>query len=407
MFDISPEKYVRSGIPLVRVQNIKNGMIDDSNMVYLSEEEHSMENKTELGDFDFVLSKIGTVGEVALLDPKHKKWNFSQNVIGIKLDKVKISPSYILFFLLSKFGQLQIKRAEMGQVQAKLELEDIRNLKIIRIEGEKIFNDYLVKILKSRSGSELFYKQAENLLLEELGLKNLDVEENLSAIVNFSDILEARRMDAEYFQPKYENLLEVIKKKVKVAKLKDIANVKRGSLINPKFYSESGTPYLRGKDFSSGNLEKESLVYINDKFIPGNETRVEVDDIIFASIGSVGTLALINNEFKDSFISNNTAKISLIEKNYIVPDYFCMVLHSIVGKLQFEKESTQTAQPKISDSQVKNFMVPILPIETQQKIADLVRQSHEARKKAKELLEEAKRKVEEMIEKGGEKNGKI
>ena len=84
-----------------------------------------------------------------------------------------------------------------------------------------------------------------------------------------------------------------------------------------------------------------------------------------------------------------------------------MVLHSIVGKLQFEKESTQTAQPKISDSQVKNFMVPILPIETQQKIADLVRQSHEARKKAKELLEEAKRKVEEMIEKGGEKNGKI
>jgi len=31
------------------------------------------------------------------------------------------------------------------------------------------------------------------------------------------------------------------------------------------------------------------------------------------------------------------------------------------------------------------------------KIAGLVRRSHEARKKSKELLEEAKRKVEEMI----------
>ncbi len=30
------------------------------------------------------------------------------------------------------------------------------------------------------------------------------------------------------------------------------------------------------------------------------------------------------------------------------------------------------------------------------------KKSHEARKKSKELLEEAKRKVEEMIEKGGE-----
>lgn len=35
---------------------------------------------------------------------------------------------------------------------------------------------------------------------------------------------------------------------------------------------------------------------------------------------------------------------------------------------------------------------------TQQKIADLVRQSHAARKKAKELLEEAKRTVERLIE---------
>ncbi|MBL7198266.1 MAG: hypothetical protein ISS47_09230 [Candidatus Omnitrophica bacterium] len=34
---------------------------------------------------------------------------------------------------------------------------------------------------------------------------------------------------------------------------------------------------------------------------------------------------------------------------------------------------------------------------TQQKIADLVRQSHQVHKKAKELLEEAKQKVEKVI----------
>jgi len=36
----------------------------------------------------------------------------------------------------------------------------------------------------------------------------------------------------------------------------------------------------------------------------------------------------------------------------------------------------------------------------QRKIADLVRQSHEARKQAKQLLEAAKLKVEQLIEKG-------
>ncbi|MDZ4284816.1 MAG: hypothetical protein U1A28_03255, partial [Patescibacteria group bacterium] len=52
---------------------------------------------------------------------------------------------------------------------------------------------------------------------------------------------------------------------------------------------------------------------------------------------------------------------------------------------------------------IKDILIPILPRAAQQKIAELVRQSHEARIKAKELLEEAKQKVEQLIEKGGER----
>jgi len=44
-------------------------------------------------------------------------------------------------------------------------------------------------------------------------------------------------------------------------------------------------------------------------------------------------------------------------------------------------------------------IIPLLPHETQQEIASLVQQSHEARKKSKELLEVAKRAVEIAIEK--------
>jgi len=45
-------------------------------------------------------------------------------------------------------------------------------------------------------------------------------------------------------------------------------------------------------------------------------------------------------------------------------------------------------------------LIPILPKSIQQKISALVRRSHESRKKAKELLGEAKRNVEELIEEG-------
>ena len=54
----------------------------------------------------------------------------------------------------------------------------------------------------------------------------------------------------------------------------------------------------------------------------------------------------------------------------------------------------------IKDIRDRLLNVRLMRDEKEVKIADLVSKSHEARKKSKELLEEAKRKVEEMIEKG-------
>jgi len=74
-------------------------------------------------------------------------------------------------------------------------------------------------------------------------------------------------------------------------------------------------------------------------------------------------------------------------------------LNSPIGKYQLERIGTGGVQTNISYKDIKNILIPILPKSTQQKIADLVKQSHQARKRAKELLEEAKLKVEELIEK--------
>ncbi len=72
---------------------------------------------------------------------------------------------------------------------------------------------------------------------------------------------------------------------------------------------------------------------------------------------------------------------------------------SIIGKLQLEKPTTGTSYPTINDEDIENITNPYSPaLSSQQKIADLVRQSHEARKKAKELLEKAKKEVEKLIE---------
>jgi len=60
------------------------------------------------------------------------------------------------------------------------------------------------------------------------------------------------------------------------------------------------------------------------------------------------------------------------------------------------RESRGSVQARLNQETLKEIVLPILPKSTQQKVADLVHQSHHAGKKAKELLEKAKREVEEF-----------
>jgi restriction endonuclease S subunit len=67
--------------------------------------------------------------------------------------------------------------------------------------------------------------------------------------------------------------------------------------------------------------------------------------------------------------------------------------------MQVERDGGGSVILHWKPEQVKRLKIPILSLSTQQKIAVLVQKSHEARKKAKELLEVAKRAVEIAIEK--------
>jgi hypothetical protein len=48
IFDINADAYVDAGVPFVRIQNLKNGLIDSRGLAFLPEEVHAAEAKTEL-----------------------------------------------------------------------------------------------------------------------------------------------------------------------------------------------------------------------------------------------------------------------------------------------------------------------------------------------------------------------
>ena len=130
-------------------------------------------------------------------------------------------------------------------------------------------------------------------------------------------------------------------------------------------------------------------------YLQSPKDTAKAGDIVLSMSGTIGMSAIIPDDIPRSSINQRILKFTI--KN-INKDYLVLLLNSMVGLYQLEKIGTGGVQVNISYKDIKNILIPVLPKKTQQKIADLVKQSHEARKKAKELLEEAKRKVEEMIE---------
>ncbi len=85
-------------------------------------------------------------------------------------------------------------------------------------------------------------------------------------------------------------------------------------------------------------------------------------------------------------------------KEDIEAEYLALCINCIIGQKQIERDAGGSIIAHWKPEQIKKLQVPILPKSTQQKIADLVHHSHQARRKAKELLEKAKKEVEELIE---------
>lgn len=397
--------FQNDGIPLLRTQNVNEFFVDAENdIVYIGEEFHNKLKKSQIFSGYLLLARSGSIGNVGIVPDKFPVAN-SADIILIKVSTDKLIPEFLTAYLNSKYGKFQVERGSSGGLQGHINLYSLEKLQvpITDKQFQEEVKDLVLSGLNFIEESKQLYDQAEDLLLEDLGLKNFKVEDDLAFIVNLSDVKSANRIDAECFQPKYEKLMAKIKNLSKG--LASIFSIRRGDFINPDYYvKKAKRGYIRIKELpSKGELNTDVVTYVDDNFYGKSLEMLLEGDFVFAGIGAtLGKTARIPKELEGSFYSNNTARFRLKKewKDKVNTYYLQLVFQSLVCQWQFEQRQAQTAQAKISDEELKTVLIPILAKSTQQKIAELVRKAHEARKKSKELLEEAKGKVEKMIESG-------
>jgi len=379
-------------------QNVRPLMLDLSERKYISEERAKQMPKNLLERGDILLVRSGNVGDLTVYMGKPDKVVASADLLVAKTTFKY--PCYVTIFLNTHWGRNILLRGVYSGLQPHIAPAYIKQIPILIISTNlmgKIENLFLqTQNLLEKSHS--LYSQAESLLLEELGLKDYKPKYQKTYTAKLSSTFFAHRIDAEYFQPEYEEVIEKIKAYPNGFSklLKHVENVKPD--FDPTKYPDKNFFYIELADIDSSIGIIHSVNEIKGENAPSRARRIlKEKDVIVSSVeGSLEKVALIDKEHDGCLASTGFFQFRSLD---ILPEVLLVLSKTIVLQSQLKKKCSGTILTAVPKESLRDIIIPLLPLSTQQKIAELVKQSHEARKKAKELLEVAKRAVEIAIEK--------
>lgn len=165
---------------------------------------------------DLVIAKGGnTLAKVGLVTNEYPVYATCRDVIILRTNDLNgINKYYLWSFLHSKYGQNLMWRSASQTGQPHITLPIITNMHVPSLSEKfqlEVENLYIASVENKKLAEEK-YKKAETKLLSELGVDICKFETEVFSVRRYTDILSAERMDAEYFQPKYDKLISTILK---------------------------------------------------------------------------------------------------------------------------------------------------------------------------------------------------
>ena len=394
---LKSESYTSSWVPFIRISDIQNIFINKDNLMYISEADSERLTSTTLNVWDIVLSKIWTIWRLSLITSDLWTVNISENNIWLKLQNLSNKEKKVLLlFLLSKYWQKQIIRQWSWNIQLKFNVLDIEGLKIPNIQlfsVDKLENFY-DEILENQQQSRQLYQEAEDLLLTELGLKDHIFSHALTFTTTKKEVDQAGRYDADYFQPKYDEIIGKIENyKGWSISLSD-KEIKDKNFF-PKTWLEY--KYIALADVSSQWYIIDHKKELGEHLPTRARRLVNKWDVVVSSIEwSLSSCAIIEDEYNNAVVSNG---FFVLKSDKLIPETLLILIKSEFMQLLLKKNSSWTILTAVSKDGLQKLKLPLIDPQIQQLISAKVQESFKLRNESKQLLEQAKKMVEDEIEK--------
>lgn len=399
--------YLEKGdIPFVRIENIRGGFhISRDNLVYISNFDNGRIANSQLQRDDVILSKVGnSIGYFARVDVELQTCNISENNIGIKLSRYDTKLKHtILAYLNSNYGNILILRRRSGNAQPKLNVDDVCYIPIPSFSDDfcSVVSKLIIESDRCIQEATSIYCNSEILLLSALNYQPVVQTQGYSEKSFSASFGATGRLDAEYYQPKYDELFRLLSA-LPTKRLKSIVNITKSIEPGSEYYGDAGIPFVRVSDVSKDGINTPSI-RIPKTTVPSIENLYpKKDTILFSKDGSVGIAYKVEDDM-EAVTSSALLHLTVKDAAEMLPDYLTLVLNSPIVQMQAERDASGAIIQHWKPSEIEAVQIPVLDMDIQQEIAEKVQQSFSLRRQSKQLLENAKYAVEMAIEQGEDK----
>ncbi|PXX14764.1 type I restriction enzyme S subunit [Nitrosomonas ureae] len=186
-----------------------------------------------------------------------------------------------------------------------------------------------------------------------------------------------------------------MKKGWEIKKLGDVYDVRDGTHDSPKYIKE-GFALITSKNLKNDALNYDNVNYITEQdYININKrSKVDVGDVLFAMIGTIGNPIVIKDE--PNFAIKNVAlfKIPRKQDSYFLKYY----LDSKVVIDRMSKDAKGATQKFVGLGYLRNFEIPLPPLPEQQRIVAILDEAFAAIAKAKANAEQNLKNAKALFE---------
>ena len=395
---------------LIDIDNIERRF---NNLINFKKVNQIGSDKNILQDGDIVIPKMQPQMGNIFLNAEHKKFLGSTELLQYSIS-AKYNKLFVYYLITSNKFLADLAKLESGKTHRRVNSIDLLKIKIPLIPKSK--QDQIVaqiepieqniKKLKAQITSP--QQAINNVFARVFGFDLENADEKKQNMLYYSSLIDVANQELKFdISLKYRFIFNKYIKSpsknqwIELGKIAEVTGGKRLPKGQNITENNTGFKYVRVEDLSSwGTFCLDNIKYISEE----NRKKIKnyiakKNDILLTIVGAtVGKCALVPLKLDGENITENFARIIILDKESYLPEYITYCLQSKTSVYQIDEYKGRSSQGKLALFRVKKIKIPNIEPELQQKIVAEIKAELDKQQQIKSKIKSARNRIDAIIE---------